>query len=37
MKIKAAFSGFSVNDIEKAQDFYTRILGLDLASDEMGL
>lgn len=37
MKLNAAFSGFSVNDIEKAKDFYTRILGLDLASEEMGL
>lgn len=37
MKLNAAFSGFSVNDIEKAKDFYTRIIGLDLAGEEMGL
>ncbi len=37
MHINAAFSGFSVNDIEKAKDFYVRILGFDLASESMGL
>lgn len=37
MKLISAFSSFSVNDIEKAKDFYTRIIGLDLASESMGL
>lgn len=37
MNINATFSGFSVNDIEKAKDFYTRVLGLDLANEAMGL
>jgi catechol 2,3-dioxygenase-like lactoylglutathione lyase family enzyme len=37
MKLNAAFSGFSVNDMAKAKDFYTRIVGLDLAGEEMGL
>ena len=34
--IKASFSGFSVNDLAKAKDFYTKILGL-TATEEMGL
>lgn len=37
MKVNAAFSGFSVNDLEAAKDFYVRILGLDLSGEEMGL
>lgn len=37
MKLNAAFSGFSVNDLEAAKDFYVRILGLDLSGEEMGL
>ena len=37
MRANAAFSGISVNDIEKAKDFYTRVLGLDLSSEAMGL
>jgi catechol 2,3-dioxygenase-like lactoylglutathione lyase family enzyme len=37
MKLTAAFSGLSVDDLEQAKDFYTRILGLDLASESMGL
>ena len=37
MKVNAAFTGISVNDIEKAKDFYTRVLGLDLSSEAMGL
>ncbi len=32
-----AFSGFSVDDLEKAKEFYTRTLGLHLVSEEMGL
>jgi predicted enzyme related to lactoylglutathione lyase len=37
MKTNAAFTGISVNDSEKAKDFYTRVLGLDLSSEAMGL
>lgn len=37
MNINSAFSGFSVNDLAVAKDFYTRIIGLDLASETMGL
>ena len=37
MKLNAAFSGFSVNDLEAAKDFYTRVIGLDLSGDDMGL
>ena len=37
MKLNAAFSGFSVNDLETAKDFYTRVLGLDLSGEDMGL
>ena len=37
MKINAAFSGFSIDDTEKAKDFYGRVLGLDLADETMGL
>jgi catechol 2,3-dioxygenase-like lactoylglutathione lyase family enzyme len=33
----AAFSGFSVNDLQKAKQFYTQELGLKLDDDEMGL
>ncbi len=36
-KAKAVFSGFSVNDLEKAKNFYTETLGLTLESEEMGL
>ena len=31
-----AFSGFSVNDIEKAKDFYGNTLGLEVENNEMG-
>jgi predicted enzyme related to lactoylglutathione lyase len=31
------FSGVSVDDIGKAKDFYTNVLGLTLTSEEMGL
>jgi len=34
---KAAFSGFSVDDLAKAKEFYTEALGLKLADEEMGL
>jgi len=36
-KAQAAFSGFSVDDIEKAQHFYTKTLGLTLEDNAMGL
>jgi catechol 2,3-dioxygenase-like lactoylglutathione lyase family enzyme len=36
-KAKAAFSGISVNDLEKAKEFYTKTLGLELKDDKMGL
>jgi catechol 2,3-dioxygenase-like lactoylglutathione lyase family enzyme len=34
---KAAFSGFSVNNLDKAEQFYTHVLGLKVERDEMGL
>ena len=34
---QTAFSGFSVNDLEKAKQFYTEVLGLALKSETMGL
>jgi len=34
---KAAFSGVSVDNLEKAKEFYSKTLGLELTSDEMGL
>ena len=37
LQAKAAFSGFSVDDLAKAKEFYTRTLGLELADDKMGL
>lgn len=36
MKTKAAFSGFSVNDLAKAEEFYTEILDLKI-DDEGGM
>lgn len=36
-KAKAAFSGISVDDLEKAKEFYTKTLGLELDSEKMGL
>jgi catechol 2,3-dioxygenase-like lactoylglutathione lyase family enzyme len=35
-KPKAAFSSFSVNDMKKAKEFYTKKLGLKLEIGEMG-
>jgi catechol 2,3-dioxygenase-like lactoylglutathione lyase family enzyme len=32
-----AFSGFSVNDLQKAKEFYGKTLGLDVAEAPMGL
>ena len=37
MKALAAFSGFSVNSLEKAKAFYADALGLQVKKDEMGL
>lgn len=37
LQIQAAFSGLSVQDIEQAKQFYTKVLGLELTSDTMGL
>lgn len=34
---QAAFSGFSVDDLAKAKEFYTKTLGLNLLDDKMGL
>lgn len=36
-KPNSAFSGFSVNDIEKAQQFYGSTLGLEVKLNEMGV
>jgi catechol 2,3-dioxygenase-like lactoylglutathione lyase family enzyme len=37
LSLKAIFSGFSVNNIEKAKQFYSENLGLKLTDDTMGL
>ena len=34
---KAAFSGFSVDNLAKAQDFYSKMLGLKVSKDKMGI
>ncbi len=36
-KHSKAFSGFSVNDLQKAKQFYAEILGLDVEDNPMGL
>jgi catechol 2,3-dioxygenase-like lactoylglutathione lyase family enzyme len=36
-KAKAAFSGFSVDDLAKARDFYAKTLGLKVDDQAMGL
>ena len=36
-KPKGAFSGFSVDDLEKARDFYAGMLGLEVESDGPGM
>ena len=36
-KAKAAFSGFSVDDLAKAKEFYTEILGLKVDDQGVGL
>ena len=37
LKTNRAFSGFSVDDLVKAKDFYTKILGLKVDDEGMGL
>ncbi len=37
LKIKAAFSGFSVDDLAKSNEFYTKTLGLKVDDEGMGL
>jgi catechol 2,3-dioxygenase-like lactoylglutathione lyase family enzyme len=36
LKISKAFSSFSVNDIQKAREFYGKTLGLELSSGPEG-
>ena len=37
LKNSKAFSGFAVNDIQKAKQFYSEILGLNVKENQMGL
>jgi len=37
LKVKAAFSGFSVDDLAKSTQFYTKTLGLKVDDEAMGL
>jgi catechol 2,3-dioxygenase-like lactoylglutathione lyase family enzyme len=37
LKHSKAFSGFSVNDIQKAKKFYSEILGLEVKDNPMGI
>ena len=37
LKAKGAFSGFSVDDFDKAKTFYTKTLGLEIDDETMGL
>lgn len=37
LNAKKAFSGISVDSLEKAKDFYTSVLGLQLQNEQMGL
>ena len=37
IEIKSAFSGLSVNDIGRAKEFYTEVIGLPVKSERMGL
>ncbi len=37
LQTKSAFSSFSVNDLNKAKDFYAQTLGLKVNESEMGL
>ncbi len=36
-KNSKAFSGFSVNDLQKAKQFYSEVLGLEVTDNPMGL
>jgi catechol 2,3-dioxygenase-like lactoylglutathione lyase family enzyme len=36
-KAQEVFSGFSVDDLNKAKQFYTQVLGLELGDETMGL
>ena len=36
-KHSKAFSGFSVNDLQKAKEFYSQVLGLEVVDNPMGL
>jgi catechol 2,3-dioxygenase-like lactoylglutathione lyase family enzyme len=37
LKVKAAFSGFSVDDLAKSNEFYTKTLGLNVVNEGVGL
>lgn len=37
IEVVAAFTGFSVDELDKAKEFYTNTLGLKLKDEEMGL
>jgi catechol 2,3-dioxygenase-like lactoylglutathione lyase family enzyme len=37
LKVQGVFGGFSVNDLTSAKEFYTKTLGLEIDSEEMGL
>jgi catechol 2,3-dioxygenase-like lactoylglutathione lyase family enzyme len=37
LETKSAFSSFSVNDLQKAKQFYSQTLGLKVKESEMGL
>lgn len=37
LKQSKAFSSFSVNDLQKAKDFYANVLGLEVRDNPMGL
>ncbi len=37
LNTKTAFSGFSVDDLSKAKEFYGNVLGLKLTDEQMGL
>jgi len=37
LKNTKAFSSFSVNDLDKAEDFYSKTLGLDVQKEDMGI
>jgi catechol 2,3-dioxygenase-like lactoylglutathione lyase family enzyme len=37
IKLRSLFSGFSITNLQQTQDFYTKILGLEVTNNEMGL